>query len=122
MSIDRNYYVIAGYDLTGMETDKFDDWKWSTEGEDYVCYQSKGKIQFFYDQMSEEHLYFGYILAECSMYENDYVFKLNMSDITNISSIIHEEVKKEFVNVQEMGVIKKDFIPEYQIISFVECS
>lgn len=45
MSVDRNYYVIAGYDLTGMETDKFDDWKWSEDGEKYTCYHRKGKIQ-----------------------------------------------------------------------------
>ena len=32
MSMERSYYVIAGYDLTGNETDKFKDWKWSDGG------------------------------------------------------------------------------------------
>jgi hypothetical protein len=46
MSMESHYYVIAGYDLTGNETDKFKDWKWSDEGEDYICNQYKGEIQF----------------------------------------------------------------------------
>ena len=44
MSISRNYYVIAGYDLTGFATDKFDDWKWD-DGEEYFCNQIKGYIK-----------------------------------------------------------------------------
>ena len=80
MSVNRNYYVIAGYDLTGMETDKFDDWKWSDEGEDYICYQRKGKIQFFYDPMSGGHLYFGYILACGDMYEYE-TSKFKVEDV-----------------------------------------
>ena len=39
MSMGSYYYVIAGYDLTGNETDKFKDWKWSDYGEDYICNQ-----------------------------------------------------------------------------------
>ena len=27
MSINKNYYAIAGYDLTGWQTDKYDEWK-----------------------------------------------------------------------------------------------
>ena len=44
MSMESHYYVVAGYDLTGNETDKFKDWKWSDEGEDYICNQGKGEI------------------------------------------------------------------------------
>jgi len=27
MSVESSYYLIVGYDLTGCETDKFDNWK-----------------------------------------------------------------------------------------------
>lgn len=37
MSMNKHYYVIAGYDLTGWETDKYEDWKWSDDGEKYIC-------------------------------------------------------------------------------------
>lgn len=119
MSVDRNYYVIAGYDLTSMETDKFDDWKWTEEGEDYTCYQRKGKIQFFYDPMSGNHLYFGYILADGDMYGYE-TSKFKVDDV----NAIYSDVKAELVKLIEMGVITKDprFIPEYQIIAFEECT
>ena len=35
MSVSRDFYVIAGYDLTGWDTDKLRDWKWE-EGEEYI--------------------------------------------------------------------------------------
>ena len=44
MSVSRDFYVIAGYDLTGWDTDKLRDWKWE-EGEEYICNHSKGNIQ-----------------------------------------------------------------------------
>lgn len=119
MGVVRNYYVIAGYDLTGMETDKFDDWKWTEEGEDYTCYQRKGKIQFFYDPMSGNHLYFGYILASGDMYGYE-TSKFKVDDV----NAIYGDVKAELVKLIEMGVITKDprFVPEYQIIAFEECT
>lgn len=119
MSVDRNYYVIAGYDLTGMETDKFDDWKWTEEGEDYTCYQRKGKIQFFDDPMSGDYLYFGYILADGDEYEFE-ASKFKVDDVNGV----YGEVKAELIKLIELGVISKDprFNPDYQIIAFVECT
>ena len=35
MSVSRDFYVIAGYDLTGWDTDKLRDWKWE-DGEEYI--------------------------------------------------------------------------------------
>ena len=39
MSVDRRYYLINGYDLTGMDCDKLEDWKWTDEGEDDFFYK-----------------------------------------------------------------------------------
>ena len=119
MSVNRNYYVIAGYDLTGMETDKLRNWKLE-EGEEYICNHSKGNIQLFDDPMSGSYLYFGYVLARNEMYEDDEVSKFKVDDITRV----YGEVKSALIKLQELGVIIKDskFVPEYQIISFVECS
>lgn len=69
MSLYKNYYIIAGYDLTGYSTEKYEDWKWTDEGEQYICRQSKGNIQLFDDPCNGEHLYLGYILASGDQYE-----------------------------------------------------
>ena len=81
MSVVSNYYVIAGYDLTGMETDKFDDWKWTDEGEKMICYQKKGYIQLFDDPMNGSHLYLGYILAS----GDEYGFKTAKINLNEVS-------------------------------------
>lgn len=119
MSVSRDFYVIAGYDLTGYGTDKLRDWKWE-DGEEYIHNHTKGNIQLFDDPMNGTYLYFGYILAHNEMYENDKVSKFKVDDIIKV----YGEVKSELIKLQELGVITKDFkfVPEYQIISFVECT
>lgn len=119
MSVSRNYYVIAGYDLTDMTTDKFDDWVWSKEGEEYICYQSKGKIQLFTDPMNGSYIYLGFILADGDMYEYE-TSKFKVEDIT----AAYGDVKSELFKLIEMGMITRDprAIPEYQVIAFEECT
>ena len=120
MSVERSYYLINGYDLTGMDCDKFDDWKWTDEGEDYFCYQRKGKIQLFDDPMrSGTHLYLGYILAVGNQYEFE-TTKLNDEEIIRSRGY----VKEELVKLQELGIITKDphFVPKLQLIMFEECT
>ena len=118
MSMESNYYVIAGYDLTGNETDKFKDWKWSKEGEGYINNQCKGEIQFFDDPMSGSYLYFGYVLADGDEYGFD-TTSFKVSDIEKCSG----KVKSELVKLQEMGIITKDphFKPVFKVIVFEEC-
>lgn len=118
MSMESNYYVIAGYDLTGYETDKFKDWKWTDEGEDYINNQYKGEIQFFDDPMSGSYLYFGYVLAD----GDEYSFNTEMFDVSDIVKC-SGKVKAELVKLQERGVIIKDphFNPVFKVIVFEEC-
>lgn len=117
MSMESNYYVIAGYDLTGCETDKFDDWKLSDEGENYICNQCKGEIQFFDDPMSGSHLYFGYVLVSGNAYSFDTTF-FDLSDVENC----YGKVESELIKLQELGVILKDSHIEtkFNIIAFEE--
>lgn len=119
MSVDRNYYLINGYDLTGMYCDKLKDWKWTDEGEDYFCYQRKGKIQLFDDPMRGSHLYLGYILATGDQYgfETD---KIDSKEVVRSNGY----VKAELVKLQELGIITKDphFVPKLQLIMFEECT
>lgn len=82
MSVESKYYAIVGYDLTGCETDKFKDWKWTDEGEKYTCNQVKDRIQIFYDPMSGMHLYLGYILGCGDQYETE-TTKINLKDIND---------------------------------------
>lgn len=119
MSVNKNYYVIAGYDLTGWDTDKFKDWKWTDEGERYTCYQTKGEIQLFDDPMCGEHLYLGYVLASGDEYE----FETTVFDLADVEAKFGT-VRSEFTKLQEIGVISKDpqFKPEIKIIAFEECT
>ena len=119
MSISRDYYVIAGYDLTGWDTDKYEDWKWTDEGEKYINYQRKDHIQLFDDPMNGDYLYFGYVLAKLDMYEAE-TTKFDI-DIVNQ---VQENVKGELLKLIDIGVISKDpkFKPKYQVIVFEECT
>jgi hypothetical protein len=119
MSISRNYYAIAGYDLTGWDNDEFEDWKWTDDGEKYFCYQRKGNIQLFDDPMSGDYLYLGYVLAKLDMYECE-TTKFD-SDIINQ---VKENIEGELTKLIDLGVISKDpkFKPKYQIIVFEECT
>lgn len=119
MSINRDYYVIAGYDLTGCYTDKINDWKWEDEGEKYFCNQSKGNIQLFDDPMSGEYLYLGYVLAN----GDEYCFETTKFDI-NVANQVEIDVKNTLEKLIDIGVIninEKPY-PKYQIIVFEECT
>ena len=115
MSVDRNYYLIAGYDLTAYKTDKYDDWRWTDDGERYTSYQRKGYIQFFDDPMSGDYLYFGYVLAAGDEYE----FKTAKIDIAEVGAVEYD-VSEAVKYLKEIGVI--DGVGAYKLIMFEECT
>lgn len=121
MSVNKNYYIIAGYDLTGLDTGKFDEWKWTEEGEKYTCNQVREEIQLFYDPMNGSHLYLGYVLACRDEYEFKTV-KFDTLDITYWSKYVAETLRE----LQAIGVISEDYEhkdkPKYQVIVFEECT
>ena len=119
MSIEKNYYVIAGYDLTGYQTDNYEDWKWTDDGEYYHCGPEGETIQLFDDPMSGGHLYLGHILAR----GDEYCFettKLSVGDILDMA--IRMRVKEKLHNLIEAGVINAAAdSADYQVIIFEEC-
>lgn len=117
MSIDKHYYVIAGYDLTELKTDKYDDWKWTDEGEQFLCYQFKDKIQLFDDPMSGDYLYLGKILAA----GDEWDFRTTKFGITDVQNAF-EDVTCVLDKLMDIGVISKDpkYKHFYNIIAFVE--
>ena len=119
MSMNKNYYVIAGYDLTDWGTDKFDDWKWTDEGEKYICNQSRNHIQLFYDPMSSKHLYLGFVLAD----GDEYYFKTTKLDMEVVNQV-EGYVKSELIKLIDLGVISADpkLHPKYEVIVFEECT
>ena len=119
MSVDRNYYVIAGFDLTNYKTDEYDDWRWTDEAEKYTCNQRKGEIQLFDDPMGGYHLYFGYVLAA----GDEYDFKTTKFSISLPQSVALT-VGDELLALQHAGAIKNTAFSEclYEIILFEECT
>ena len=120
MSIDKNYYVIAGYDLTGYKTDKYDDWKWTDEGEKYLCYQSINHIQLFDDPMSDKHFYLGYIFAKGDEYDFE-TTKVNILDLKDKRARCCDELKQ----LRDIGIVDENIFEsenlKYEMIVFEEC-
>ena len=116
MSISKKYYVIAGYDLTKLETDKYRDWKWTDEGEQFLCNQVNGKVQLFDDPMSDGYLYLGRILAsgdEWSFNPTKFYTSDVQDSLTDVTPVLYK--------LQELGVVHRAPLP-FQIIAFVEYS
>lgn len=122
MSVNKNYYVIVGYDLTSYKTDKYEDWKWTDEGEDLLNNQIKGKIQLFDDPMYGNYLYIGHIFATGNEYEFD-TTEIPIKDVT--STYIRSKVDYVLNNLIEKGIIDCNSCfqkhLEYKIIIFEEC-
>lgn len=120
MSVNRNYYIIAGCDLTAYRTSKYNDWKWTKEGEQLTCYQNKGRIQFFEDPMDGNYLYLGYILA-CG---DEYDFpttKVNMKEFSRQEPYVRDKIKQLVID----GVLPPEAYSvdlKYEIIIFEECT
>lgn len=118
MSICRNYYVIAGYDLTAYKTDKYEEWKWSASYENMICNQIKGKVQIFDDPMCGDYVYLGYILAAGDQYD----FETSMFSESDIR-LKESEVYAELHYLMKHGIISDEaYTIPYQIIVFEECT
>lgn len=119
MSVDRNYYLIAGYDLTAYKTEAYDDWRWTDDGERYTSYQRKGCLQLFDDPMSGDYLYLGYILAA----GDEYDFKTTKVNITDVEAA-RSDVVAAVRYLKEIGIISESFdeADAYGLIMFEECT
>ena len=120
MSLYKNYYIIAGYDLTGLETDKYEDWKWTDEGEQYICRQSKGNVQIFDDPCNGEHFYFGYVLAHGDQYE----FPTTKIDVSDIDFIRYELVDTKLKELYDTEIINSYYgiTCQFKIFAFEEAN
>lgn len=117
MGMDRTTYVIAGYDLTNYKTDKYKDWSWTNEGEEYTCNQIKGNIQLFDDPMNGNYLYLGYIFAKIEDWDG---FDTEMIDPERFSDVM-PDVIHNLIDLESKGVISE--IPRllnYKVIVFEE--
>lgn len=116
MSFCKNYYVITGFDLTAYKTEKFEEWKWTDEGERYLYFHHKGKIQLF-DVDGE--LYLGYIIG----HGNQYDFKTVMFD-TDFPKFLEIDVFCKLRELVSMCVIEEKALERshYKVIVFEECT
>ena len=95
MSLNRNDYVIVGYDLTNFR-DVFytDDWAWNEENfNTYLANQSKGEIQLFSDPMDGVYLYFGYIVSANDEYDCETV-KIGIADMERQKQYVDAKLKQ----------------------------
>lgn len=118
MSVDRNYYAIAGYDLTKYKTDKYKDWRWTDEGEGFTCFQRKGQVQIFDDPMGGYHFYLGYVFGGGDQYDFSTI-KFNAPDIAVVLPAVNEALER----LENAGIIEG--VPEdikYGVIVFEECT
>lgn len=118
MSMDAHYYVIVGYDLTNLKTDEYMDWKWTEEGEQFLCYQFNGKVQLFDDPAhSDGHLYLGKILAS----GDEWDFRTTKFRTADIQDAFYD-VCAALDKLISVGAISKDpkYKLVYEVISFVE--
>jgi hypothetical protein len=119
MSIEKKYFVIGGFDLTPYKTDKYEDWKWTDDGEEYLCNQCHGNIKLFDDLMSEEHLYLGYVFASGDQYCFDTV-QFVAGELFDM--MIRMQVSEKLLHLINEGVVSKDAAAaNYKVIIFEEC-
>lgn len=118
MSIDKSYYVIGGYDLTDFKTEKYDDWRWTEQGEEYTCSQINGEIQLFDDPMNGSHLYFGYIFASGDEYDGISTTCFATLDVENCRANVEEKL----FDLHKAGVINDKALAcaKFKIIVFDE--
>ena len=118
MSVDRDYYVITGYDLTKYKTNKYRDWRWTDEGQSYTNCQRRGQIQLFDDPMANRYLYLGYVLGA----GNEYEFNAIKTDIIELECL-QLKVEEALNHLSDIGVIDIEFENvDYELIVFEECT
>lgn len=117
MSVDVSVYVIAGYDLTDYQTDKYEDFVETEEYDGLTCYQSKGKIQLFDDPMSGNYLRLGYIYGNFDYIWSDTCHKIRVEDF----DLYINDVTKVRNHLIDIGVIsEKAYDAPYEVIVFNE--
>ena len=119
MSMEKNYFVIGGFDLTAYKTDKYEDWKWTDEGEEYLCNQCHGNIQLFDDPMESGHLYLGYVFASGDQY---YFEAAQFTAGELFDMMVRIQVSEKLLHLIRSGVVTQEAAAEnYRAIIFEEC-
>ena len=106
--------------MTKYKTDKYDDWQWTDDGQNFTCYQSRGHIQLFDDPMSGSYLYLGYVFAAGDEWE----FRTTKFDIVEAERQMNN-VTEKLRHLKDVGVISEDLDENaivYTFIAFIECT
>lgn len=120
MSVSEEVFLIVGCDIKDCVTDKFKDWRWSDEGEEYECNAVNGNIQIIDDGMCGNYTYIGYIVANIKDH-----YSLIKEEIDVVNFDLHKkDVTNDIKHLADIGVLDKDKINDLEIemILFVHCS
>lgn len=116
MSLERNDYVILGYDLTDYMDTIYDDWSEDEENiEKWEYSQKAGEIQLFSDPMSKNHLYFGYIVSAHNEWDSDVVAKVSRADMMRVEQEVDDKLYETGLDIDDIAEAL-----EYGVICFVE--
>ena len=115
MSMEANYYTIAGYDLTPFRDEIYtEEWAENEENIDrWENRQRKGEIQLFSDPCSGNHLYFGYILSTNNEFDEFEPMRIPMELLLKKKPFINYDMHKTGLKIPEIEM-------KYSVISFCE--
>lgn len=118
MSVNAEVYLIVGLDVEPYLTEKFDDWKWTEEGEKYTDYCTEGEVQFIEDGMCGTYTYFGYIVSNI-----DEVYESYKKEIDENADEIIIKIAKKILELVNLGILKEDVLEkDVKPILFTHCS
>lgn len=118
MSTNCEIFLILGCDVDNYITEKYEEWRWSEEGERYTEYQAEEEMQFIEDGMCGMYNYFGYIISNIEDFYGKCTKELS-NDVFNKRDDIIAELKK----LVDIGVLKEDVLnKELKLILFNHCT
>lgn len=104
MSMERNDYVIIGYDLTEYRHTFYDKWAENEENkEKWEFNQVKGEIQLFSDPSSSGHLFFGYIVSARNEWDEDIVSEISIEDMRRIKPYVDNKMLQAGFDLEKIG-------------------
>lgn len=118
MSVDAEAYLIVGLNVKPYLTEKFEDWKWTDDGEKFTDYCNEDNVQFIIDGMCGNYTYFGYIIGKIEEMYGNYSKEIDCN-----YALIPEKVNDNLIYLVHQGILKEEVLhQQLKMILFNHCS